>query len=380
MDSKFNINILYLVLNLYIDINENEQHLLDQPIPGSKIIEYLNKIINPSAIKSNLSHQTTIKCKTNHVSSHTEELKKIGSLIKKSFTKKYSEEKILYPRYMYLEIYKCILHLIGFNYIGIFQLKRDIWSKCYTTDCDIFTNQNMNIQRFCETSDNSKIKLSFLSQSYDNLGCIHFKDFIYPNMQKNFRNNNIIKIIKNSTYYFNITRVFSEVKFLLLRNENKVQKKKQSYTNNRSTKHVDHQFKSLIHFTNDWSTLDPFLNNDYRNNHWKQNLNKKRAHAEILQRTEMRKHLWFLGYMHDMLNSKIGLELFHIYLKSEFSNENLEFWMICNKYPFLPISKIKETVEILVEKYLKKNALHEINLDNKIISSTVQKLKNPDRY
>ena len=52
-----------------------------------------------------------------------------------------------------------------------------------------------------------------------------------------------------------------------------------------------------------------------------------------------------------------GIELFEQFLKSEFSEENIQFWKACRQYKEeVPQEKLKEEAEAIFEKYISQSA------------------------
>jgi len=52
-----------------------------------------------------------------------------------------------------------------------------------------------------------------------------------------------------------------------------------------------------------------------------------------------------------------GIELFEQFLKSEFSEENIQFWKACRQYKEeVPPEKLKEEAEAIFEKYISQSA------------------------
>ncbi|KAJ8270286.1 hypothetical protein GJAV_G00112550 [Gymnothorax javanicus] len=66
-----------------------------------------------------------------------------------------------------------------------------------------------------------------------------------------------------------------------------------------------------------------------------------------------------------LLQSKYGMATFHSFLKTEYSDENIEFWLICEEYrkiksPHRMNSKAKK----IYEQYIQAKAPREINIDH----------------
>ncbi|NXD26509.1 RGS18 protein, partial [Spelaeornis formosus] len=81
-----------------------------------------------------------------------------------------------------------------------------------------------------------------------------------------------------------------------------------------------------------------------------------------------------------LLSEKAGLDAFTKFLKTEFSEENIEFWIACEDYKksksaheFLPKAKI------IFETFIQKDAPKEVNLDFHTRAATSQSLGQPGR-
>ncbi|CAB1421358.1 unnamed protein product [Pleuronectes platessa] len=64
-----------------------------------------------------------------------------------------------------------------------------------------------------------------------------------------------------------------------------------------------------------------------------------------------------------LLNSKGGLQAFRGFLRSEFSEENLEFWLACQNYRVLPSNLQKTKASGIYSQFINPDAPQEVNLD-----------------
>ncbi|KAK3088040.1 hypothetical protein FSP39_013838 [Pinctada imbricata] len=81
-----------------------------------------------------------------------------------------------------------------------------------------------------------------------------------------------------------------------------------------------------------------------------------------------------------LLSDKSGLELFRGFLRSEFSEENLEFWLACQEYKDSPdVTSICSHSKQIFDDYVALQAPKEVNLDSKTRMKTVLNLENPTR-
>ena len=60
--------------------------------------------------------------------------------------------------------------------------------------------------------------------------------------------------------------------------------------------------------------------------------------------TERRVKRWAFG-IHELLSDATGRHEFEMYLKKEYSQENIRFWSSCEELKYGPNSKVKSKVE-----------------------------------
>uniref|UniRef100_A0A8C6U4A1 Regulator of G protein signaling 13 n=1 Tax=Neogobius melanostomus TaxID=47308 RepID=A0A8C6U4A1_9GOBI len=74
-----------------------------------------------------------------------------------------------------------------------------------------------------------------------------------------------------------------------------------------------------------------------------------------------------------LLTSKYGLKIFQAFLKSEYSDENIEFWLICEEYKKIKCSYMMSTrARKIFKRYIQAEAPKEINIDQ-VTRETIQK-------
>lgn len=81
----------------------------------------------------------------------------------------------------------------------------------------------------------------------------------------------------------------------------------------------------------------------------------------------------------DLLHDKNGLELFLGYLKSEFSEENLEFWIACEEFRTSDDENISDLAEQIYNDFVVSQAPKEVNLDSDTKAKTTTNVENPTR-
>ncbi|XP_027877513.1 regulator of G-protein signaling 13-like isoform X2 [Xiphophorus couchianus] len=67
-----------------------------------------------------------------------------------------------------------------------------------------------------------------------------------------------------------------------------------------------------------------------------------------------------------LLSSKYGMKIFQAFLKSEFSDENLEFWVVCEDFKKIKSSfRMSSRAKKIFKLYIQAEAPREINIDHK---------------
>ncbi|KAK7478765.1 hypothetical protein BaRGS_00029976 [Batillaria attramentaria] len=80
-----------------------------------------------------------------------------------------------------------------------------------------------------------------------------------------------------------------------------------------------------------------------------------------------------------LLMDKAGLELFRGFLRSEFSDENLEFWIACEDFKSVKSSKVPAVAQKIYTDFVAAQAPREINLDAKTRVKTLSNLDHPSK-
>ncbi|XP_036453366.1 regulator of G-protein signaling 13 [Colossoma macropomum] len=82
-----------------------------------------------------------------------------------------------------------------------------------------------------------------------------------------------------------------------------------------------------------------------------------------------------------LLKSKNGMATFQAFLKSEFSDENIEFWLICEEYKKIKsTSRLGSRAKKIFERYIQAEAPKEINIDHKTREVIKQNVQAPTRW
>ncbi|XP_062411798.1 regulator of G-protein signaling 21-like [Sardina pilchardus] len=79
-----------------------------------------------------------------------------------------------------------------------------------------------------------------------------------------------------------------------------------------------------------------------------------------------------------LLDSKYGLATFRTYLKSEFSDENIEFWLTCEEYKKIKSSfRMSSKAKKIYEQFVKAESPKEINIDYHTREEIKRNVKSP---
>ncbi|MGH0136081.1 UNVERIFIED_CONTAM: hypothetical protein FKN15_019039 [Acipenser sinensis] len=95
--------------------------------------------------------------------------------------------------------------------------------------------------------------------------------------------------------------------------------------------------------------------------------------------TKLRVERWTFSFR-ELLSDPRGRQDFQLFLRKEFSGENLAFWESCEDLKYGDQSKVKEKAEEVYKTFLAPGARRWINIDGKTMDITVKGLKHPHRY
>ncbi|XP_076010669.1 regulator of G-protein signaling 5-like [Genypterus blacodes] len=76
-----------------------------------------------------------------------------------------------------------------------------------------------------------------------------------------------------------------------------------------------------------------------------------------------------------VINSEGGCVVFSSFLKSEFSEENIEFWAACQDYKRAPVTKMATKARQIYQQYVAVDSPNEVNLDAETREQTKQNLE-----
>lgn len=85
---------------------------------------------------------------------------------------------------------------------------------------------------------------------------------------------------------------------------------------------------------------------------------------------------WKESFSH-VMSSELGRMVFTNFLRSEFSEENMDFWVTCEDYKNIAPSKMVMRAKQIYQQYVEADAPHEVNLDAETREKTRQNVENP---
>nr|KAF6399996.1 regulator of G protein signaling 7 [Molossus molossus] len=136
---------------------------------------------------------------------------------------------------------------------------------------------------------------------------------------------------------------------------------------------------SLLSYTEQYLEYDPFFVPPDPSNPW---LSDDTTFWELeasKEPNQQRVKRWGFG-MDEALKDPVGREQFLKFLESEFSSENLRFWLAVEDLKKRPIRDVPSRVQEIWQEFLAPGAPSAINLDSKSYDKTTQNVKEPGRY
>uniref|UniRef100_A0A3B3QJ61 Regulator of G protein signaling 9a n=1 Tax=Paramormyrops kingsleyae TaxID=1676925 RepID=A0A3B3QJ61_9TELE len=137
----------------------------------------------------------------------------------------------------------------------------------------------------------------------------------------------------------------------------------------------------MVRFSGIYKNHDPFLAPGLPSNpwltdditYWEHNL------PRVEVPTSMRVERWTFSFM-DLLSDPCGRADFRLFLKKEFSGENLAFWEACEDLKWGSAKAMREKAEHIYNTFLAPGAPRWINIDGRTMDVTVRGLLHPHRY
>ncbi|KAM4535105.1 regulator of G-protein signaling 9a [Fundulus diaphanus] len=138
---------------------------------------------------------------------------------------------------------------------------------------------------------------------------------------------------------------------------------------------------ALVKYVTSYKNHDPFLAPCLPSNPWQSDhdaywtLNMRRVEVP----TKMRVERWSFSFF-ELLTDLRGRDDFKIFLKKEFSGENLAFWEAAEELKWGTASSMSSKAETIFKTFLAPGAPRWINIDGRTMGLTVKGLDHPHRY
>ncbi|KAF7251605.1 Regulator of G-protein signaling 6 [Varanus komodoensis] len=137
--------------------------------------------------------------------------------------------------------------------------------------------------------------------------------------------------------------------------------------------------ESLITYSEQYLEYDPFITPAEPSNPW---INDDTVFWDLEISKEPSQHRvkrWGFS-IDEVLKDPVGRDQFLRFLESEFSSENLRFWLAVQDLKKQPLQDVATRVEDIWQEFLAPGAQSAINLDSHSYEITSQNVKDPGRY
>uniref|UniRef100_A0A8C5PUN8 Regulator of G protein signaling 6 n=1 Tax=Leptobrachium leishanense TaxID=445787 RepID=A0A8C5PUN8_9ANUR len=136
---------------------------------------------------------------------------------------------------------------------------------------------------------------------------------------------------------------------------------------------------SFIAYSEQYMEYDPFLTPPDPSNPW---ISDDATFWDLevsKEPSQQRVKRWGFS-LDEMLKDPVGREQFLRFVESEFSSENLRFWLVVQDLKKQPLHEVPKRVEEIWQEFLAPGAQSAINLDSHSFERTSQNVKDPGRY
>ncbi|XP_040920186.1 regulator of G-protein signaling 6-like [Toxotes jaculatrix] len=137
--------------------------------------------------------------------------------------------------------------------------------------------------------------------------------------------------------------------------------------------------ESLITYTEQYMEYDPFVTSPEPSNPWTSDDPSFWDLEASREPSQQRVKKWGFS-LEEALKDPAGQELFLKFLESEFSSENLRFWLAVQDLKRMPQQEVAQRAQEIWAEFLAEGAPSSINLDSHSYERTSQNLKDPGRY
>ncbi|XP_063803765.1 regulator of G-protein signaling 6 isoform X2 [Pseudophryne corroboree] len=136
---------------------------------------------------------------------------------------------------------------------------------------------------------------------------------------------------------------------------------------------------SFIAYSEQYTEYDPFLTPADPSNPWISDDSTFWDLEISKEPSQQRVKRWGFS-LGEVLKDPVGREQFLRFLESEFSSENLRFWLVVQDLKRQPLQEVPKRVEEIWQEFLAPGAQSAINLDSHSFERTSQNVKDPGRY
>ncbi|XP_073348919.1 regulator of G-protein signaling 6 [Pagrus major] len=137
--------------------------------------------------------------------------------------------------------------------------------------------------------------------------------------------------------------------------------------------------ESLISYTEQFMEYDPFVTAPEPSNPWTSDDPSLWDLEASKEPSQQRVKKWGFS-LEEALKDPAGQDLFLKFLESEFSSENLRFWLAVQDLKRMPQQDVAQRAQDIWAEFLAEGAPSSINLDSHSYERTSQNLKDPGRY
>uniref|UniRef100_A0AAY4CAZ7 RGS domain-containing protein n=1 Tax=Denticeps clupeoides TaxID=299321 RepID=A0AAY4CAZ7_9TELE len=137
--------------------------------------------------------------------------------------------------------------------------------------------------------------------------------------------------------------------------------------------------ETLMSYTEQYLDYDPFLTMPEPSNPWMSDDPTFWELEASKDPSQQRVRKWGFS-LEEALKDPAGQEQFLRFLESEFSSENLRFWLAVQDLKRRPLQEVPDRAQEIWQEFLAEGAPSSINLDSHSYERTSQNLKDPGRY
>ncbi|KAH7728465.1 Protein EAT-16 b [Aphelenchoides avenae] len=135
---------------------------------------------------------------------------------------------------------------------------------------------------------------------------------------------------------------------------------------------------TMVQGVEQFQDYDPFLTPCQPNNPWQTDdtafwtLNTDTVEVP----TERRVKRWGVS-VQELVRDPIGRQVLETFLDSEFSSENIRFWMAIQELKYLPNSQVEAKAQRIHDEYIASGAPCQVNVDSRTLEETLKCLNDP---